>query len=299
MIRNVLLLLVIALLAPFQMNAGWVPLKNTKTGQTPPKVTLLRDDAHSTVIRFEISGFDLREFSSGDKTFHSIDLLDEAITTDPGNPELPYLAKVLAIPDNAGVSVEVLESGEVQTFSNIYLPPARASWIEGQSEPAYVENRDAYRSEFIFPDNLARLEPPSVFRDFRITRVSVFPVRYLPAKKELQVVSSITVRITYGQGQVVNPRTTADRGIAPSFGKVYRSFIFNYQEVLNREYGGREDAREVLLCIMPDIFVNSFQVYADWKRQSGYDVHVTKFSDIGANPNNPDIVKSYIADCLS
>jgi len=297
MLKKLLLILLITIIVPFQMMAGWVPLKSAKTGQTPPKVTLLRDDNSGTVIRFEISGFDLKEFTSGNKTFQSVDLLAEAITTDEGNPELSYLAKVLAVPDNAGISVEVLETGEVQTFSNIYLPPARASWIEGQAEPPYVENRDAYRSESINPEDLARIEPPAVFRDFRIARVSVFPVRYIPAKKELQVVSSITVRINYGKGAVVNPRTTANKGIAPSFGKQYRSLIFNYQEVLNRLYGGREEAREVLLCIMPDIFVNSFQVYATWKRQSGYDVHVTKFSDIGANANNPDIVKSYIADC--
>ena len=219
MLKKLLLVLLIALSIPFQMNAEWVPLNKNKTAQTPPKVTLLRDDNNSSVIRFEISGFDLKKFRSEDKTYQAIDLLSEAITTDPGNPELPYLAKVLAIPDNAGVSVEVLETGEVQTFDDIYLPPARTSWIEGQAETPYVENRDAYQSDDIFPKDLARMEPPAVFRDFRIARVSVFPVRYIPAKKELQVVSSITVRINYGKGTVVNPRTTANRGIAPSFGK--------------------------------------------------------------------------------
>jgi len=31
-----------------------------------------------------------------------------------------------------------------------------------------------------------------------------------------------------------------------------------------------------MLCIMPDQFVASFQEYADWKRQSGTDIHITK-----------------------
>nr|NQU93610.1 hypothetical protein [Bacteroidota bacterium] len=137
---------------------------------------------------------------------------------------------------------------------------------------------------------------PAIFRDFRIARVSFFPVRYVPAKKELQVVSSITVRINYGPGEVVNPKTTPQRGIAPSFAKLYRSFIFNYQRVLDRRYDGMDDAREVMLCIMPDEFPESFQIYADWKRQSGTDVHVTKFSDIGANSSNPDIIKNHIAE---
>ena len=142
----------------------------------------------------------------------------------------------------------------------------------------------------------AQVESPSIFRDFRIARVSVFPVRYIPGKKELQVVSSITIRINYGAGEVVNPKITAKKAIAPSFGKLYQSFIYNYQSVLDKLYDSKEEGHELILCIMPDEFVASFQIYADWKRQSGTDVHVTKFSDIGANATNPDIIKNHISD---
>ena len=79
-------------------------------------------------------------------------------------------------------------------FNNINLPPARASWLEGSPETSYAENADAYNSHECLSREFVQLDPPSVFRDFRIARVSVFPLRYIPAKKELQVVSSITVR---------------------------------------------------------------------------------------------------------
>jgi hypothetical protein len=296
MLKSILLVLLISLLVPFKMMAEWVPVDKNKTSNMPPNVTLLRDDNNSTVIKIEISGFDLKEFISEDKTFQSVDLLSEIFTTDPGYPKLPYIAKILAIPDQAGISVEVLETGKVQTFKDIYLPPARLSWLEGEPEPPYKENIDAYRSDEVYPKEFAKLEPPSIFRDFRIVRVSVFPVRYIPAKKELQVVSSITVRINYGHGEVVNPKTTPKKAIASSFAKLYRSFIFNYQNVLDKLYNGKEDGREVMLCIMPDEFIGSFQIYADWKRQSGTDIHVTKFSDIGANSSNPLIIKNHIAD---
>jgi len=110
------------------------------------------------------------------------------------------------------------------------LPPARVSWFEGQPESPYTENGESYNSNDIYPKELAKIDPPSVFRDFRIARLSVFPVRYIPAKKELQTFSSITVRINYGEGEVINPKTTAQKAISPSFGKLYRSFIFNYQK---------------------------------------------------------------------
>jgi PKD repeat protein len=294
--KKSLLSLVIMLFIPFLMRAEWIPLNKQTTLPTPPNVTLISDDNNSTVLKIEISGFELKDFISGENHYQMMDLLSESFTTIPGFPELPYIAKVLAIPDQAGVSVEVLETGEIQSFNNINLLPARASWLEGSPETPYTENTDAYNSMSAFPGEFVKFDPPSIFRDFRIARVSAFPLRYIPAKKEIQAVSSITVRINYGPGEVINPKTSAKKLIAPSFGELYRNFIFNYQSVLDKLYGGKENGHELMLCIMPDEFITSFQIYADWKRQSGIDIHVTKFSDIGANGTNPDIIKTHIAD---
>ncbi len=296
MFKNLLFILLVITLVPFKAKAEWVPLDKNSKSNTSPKVTLISDGINNTVIKIEISGFDVKEFMSQGKTYQGIDLLSEIFSTEPGSPEIPYIAKVLAIPDQAAVSVEVLETSEVLTFANVYLPPARLSWIEGQPESPYEENNDIYQSNDVYPNVYAEVEAPSVFRDFRIARVSVFPVRYVPATNELKVVSSITVRINYGAGEVVNPKTTAKKAIAPSFGKLYRSLIFNYQNVLDKFYGGKEEGYELMLCIMPDEFVASFQIYADWKRESGTDIHVTKFSDISANATNPDIIKNHISD---
>ncbi len=293
--KKILFVLLIAI-QPYIIKAEWVPLDNKRAPETAPKVTIISDDNSSTVIKIEISGFDLKNFSAGGKDYQVLDLLTESNTAEPGNPALPCIAKVLAVPDQAGISVEVLETGNVQVFRDVNLAPARKSWYEGTPESPYEENARAYHSGDIYPEEYVKVEPPGIFRDFRIARVSVYPVRYIASRKELQVVSSMTVRVNYGKGEVINPKTTPLKAISPSFGKIYRSSIFNYQDVLNARYGGRETGRDLILCIMPDIFVQSFQVYADWKRQSGIDVHVTKFSDIGANAWDPDIIKNHIAD---
>jgi len=296
MFKKLLIFLIISAFIPFKMNAEWVSLDKNKVSKTPPKVTILSDDNNSTIIKVEIFGFNVKEFNTEEKTYQAVDLMTEIFSTESGFPELPHIAKILAIPDQAGVSVEVIETGNVQTFNNIYLPPARLSWFEGQAESFYLENIEAYNSNDIYPKEFVKIDSPSVFRDFRIGRVSIFPIRYVPAKKELQVVSSITIRINYDSDDVVNPKTTARKAISSSFGKLYRSFIFNYQNVLDNLYDGNERGREVMLCIMPDEFSESFQEYADWNRQSGTDIHVTKFSDIGANATDPDIIKDHITD---
>ncbi len=296
MYKKILIILLVLIVFIPKMNAHWVPVNNKSTSATPPNVTILSDNNQSTVIKIDLSGFELEDLFLGGKTFNKLDLLSEIFTTKPGYPELPYLAKVLAIPDDGGISVEVIETGEVEVFRNIHVQPARLSWIEGQPETPYNENINAYRSSDIYPKELAIIEPPSVFRDFRIARLSVFPIRYISSKNEIHAVSSITVKINYGKGEIVNPKTIDTKAIAPSFGKLYRSFIFNYQSVLDSRYNGNEEGRDVMLCIMPDDFVDTFQPYADWKTQRGTKVYITKFSDIGANAYNSTIIKDHISD---
>ena len=296
MYKKLLLALLVLTFMPFLSKAEWVSIDNSKASNTPPNVTIIGDDNNSTVMRIDLAGFDIQDFITEGKSYQSIDLLTEIFSQEPGYPELPYIAKVLAVPDQSAISVEVIETGEVQIFSDVYLPPARLSWFEGKPESPYIENIEAYETNNVYPQEYVKIDPPSIFRDFRIARVSVFPVRYIPAQNELQVVSSITVRINYGPGEVINPKTKSKNAIAPSFGKLYRSFIFNYQEVLDNLYGGKEEGHEVMLCIMDDMFEESFQIYADWKRESGTDIHVTTFSDIGANSSNPNIIKDHITD---
>jgi len=294
--KNKSLLLLLIFFTPFLLRAEWIPLNKNNAAQTPPNVTLISDDNNSTVIKIDISGFDLKDLFTEGKTYQSADLLSESFIAKPGFPALPYISKILAIPDQANVSYEIMEIGEMQTYENIILPPARESWIEGSPETSYTENLKAYNSMEDFPNELVQFETPSVFRDFRIMRLSIFPLRYIASKKQLQAISSITVKINYTDGKTTNPKISTKKQIAPSFGALYRSFIFNYQSVLDNLYDGREDGHELMLCIMPDDFYDSFQDYASWKRQSGIDIHITKFSDIGANSSDPDIIKDHIAD---
>jgi hypothetical protein len=294
--RKILLQLMTIVFFPYLLQAEWIPLNKEKTSSVPPNVTLISDDNASTILKIDFSGFDLKDFRTASAKYQKVDLLSESFTNQPGFPELPYLAKVLAIPDQAAISVEVIETGEMQTLYNIHLPPARDSWFEGSPEPLFTENEKVYQSQDPYPGVFAKLDDPSVFRDFRITRVSVFPMQYFPAKNELQVFNSITVEIKYGTGEVINPKTTMQKPIAPSFGALYNNFIFNYENVLNKNYGGKETGHDLMLCIMPDGFVTSFQTYADWKRRSGIDIHITKFSDIGATATNSVTIKNHITD---
>jgi len=155
MFKKILIILTISAFIPLKMNAEWISLNKNKVSKTPPKVTILSDDNSSTIIKVELAGFNIKELYTEGKIYRPVDLMTEIFTNESGFPALPHIAKILAIPDNSSVSVEVLETGNIQTFKNIYLPPARLSWFEGKPESPYTENQEAYNSTDVYPK-----EPP-------------------------------------------------------------------------------------------------------------------------------------------
>ena len=75
--KKILLPLITAMILPFLLRAEWIPIGKQNTSPTPPTVTLISDDNSNTVIKIEISGFELKDLISGDKHYQVIDLLSE------------------------------------------------------------------------------------------------------------------------------------------------------------------------------------------------------------------------------
>ena len=278
--------------------AQWIPLIENAAPDSPPSVKLISDDINGTVIKIDLPGFRIKEFNDEGILYHSIEFDDKAITSEVGMPEIPHIAKILAIPDQGNAIIEILQTGEPQIINGINIPPTRKSWLEGEPESDYIKNDDSYNSESVYPADFASVEDPVIFRDFRITRVSIFPIRYSPARQEIQAYSSITIRIKYVSGTGKNPKTTPNKPIAPSFAKLYKSTIFNYNEVLQR-YADQVDGHDIMLCITPDMYIEEFQPYADWKNKSGTEIIVKKFSEIGATYNDPQPIKNYILNAYN
>ncbi len=297
--KKIIFIISILLLLQSSIFSQWVSLDNATEINSEPKVTILEDSESSTTINVKLSGFYLSEVAAENKTYQKVDLLNEIFITEAGMPEVPYVASVLAIPDDAAVEIEVISKGRTHKFENINLAPARESWWEGAEEPAYVENSAGYRSDSLFPEYSVSNDEPAIFRDFRIARVAAYPVKYNAAKKELEVTEEMTIKVNYLSGRAKNPKTVKSKGIAPSFGQLYRGFLLNYESVLQRNFHGEESAHDIMLVITPDDFYDDFQVYANWRNREGIQIFITKFSEIGANSTDPQIIKDHIANAYT
>jgi hypothetical protein len=74
---------------------------------------------------------------------------------------------------------------------------------------------------------------------------------------------------------------SSERPIAPAFDVLYKCLDSTYTS--QQKPGSSSPGRDVMVCIMPDNFAQTFQTYAEWKHESGTFIKIVKFSDIGAS----------------
>jgi len=121
---------------------------------------------------------------------------------EPGAPMMPLAGTLLGLPPQGHPRVEVIEA-QWETMATEPLCPA-----PGLSEPAgqvddgprWVMQLDpaVYGQDHFLPSLLADIEPAGRFRDYRVGRLQIRPVRYNPVRGQLQICRRLVVRIDLG-----------------------------------------------------------------------------------------------------
>ncbi len=216
-----------------------------------------------------------------------------------GQPELPTLTTMIAIPDMAGITVTVnYESFEI--IEDIDVMPAQIPEPEGgftNPEPFSIDMA-TYNQDRFYPDILAEADTPVILRDVRMVQVAIYPVHYNPATRQLKIYRNISVDVSF-EGEVVNPKTIRHNYISEAFYPLYKAYIANFDEYMST-LTTTEVKRGGLLIITPNLggfmWADEMQEIANWKRQKGYDVVLATTHDVDPSDGKPTSaqLKSYI-----
>jgi hypothetical protein len=212
------------------------------------------------------------------------EFLNAAHIAEPGEPDVPVITTLIAIPDRAGVRLHVTHSG-YDTFENIDLAPTQSPQPESDPTPLpFVVDNEAYATDAFFPGELAEASEPAIMRDVRVTSITLQPVQYNPARRELRVYRELSVSVTY-DGEVVNPKATRHRYLSEGFYPIYKSMIANFEEM----FAGADVRRGGYYMIIKRNNADSLRVdsllqqVALWKHQKGYPVRIVPTTEINSN----------------
>ena len=272
----------------------WHPFAN-KGPEAMTEINIPNSDNYRTTVTIDIPGFYIEEEAVAGKTYHhiSIPILNGGTLTEEGSPQLPLIARFIAIPPDRDPEIRITEKIE-ETFVgyNVYpYQPPLPDVPEAQSSQTFTLNEKRYTTDAFYPEALVTSDDPAIIRDYRVIPLIIQPVRYNPVTKELVIARHIQIELTYSRIATQNVKTNFRAQISKTFEPLYRRFILNYdfvqppQEPMDGSY----------LIITHDNFYSAVLPLAEWKMLKGWRNKVVKTSDIAPNPTAAQIY-SYIHD---
>lgn len=282
--------LVILLSIIFSASAKeWVGTKSVSP--QPATVELISSDISTTILKATVSGFFKSPVNTGTENAFTLTLSEAYPMLEKGVPDLLKLSSSIIIPDMANMKVEIVSSAYTE-IQNISIAPSKGNLyrnINPDDVPFFYGS--TYSQDAFYPGNLASLQSPYIFRDYRGQAVWFYPFQYNPVTKVLRVYSEIVIKVseTADKGENIFSRAKADTKVDLEFNEIYSKHFVNYQQLRYApvdETGG-------MLIISYGTFMSAMQPLVDWKIRKGISVDMVSVTTAGGNSA---AIKNYIVN---
>lgn len=207
-----------------------------------------------------------------------------------GNPYLPDLGKIIAIPYNAEVSVNIRNEEWINLSGYNILPYQPQPNRCGQKMDIPFEKNDLiYRTDYFMPKETAYIEAYGILRDVRAARVVINPVKYNPFRSKLRILKSCEISISFNTNSVTPQYLKKGRFIPDVFAGLYKATFLNASilELSDKSKSGAE----LMLALVSDDLMTTSQPFFNWKLAKGIKVVAVPMSQVG---NTVSQIKAYI-----
>src|SRR5690554_2254832 len=145
------------------------------------------------------------------------------ITQEEGAPALPYYSTLIVLPPEASVDIAVYTgSPERKSVANVRPAPRSVVTIEDDTslhghsviDTTYEQDPAVYGVDEPYPNHAYRLSEPMYYRDLRLVRLELFPLRYQPASQIMEHSPTMEVTLTFTGAQLDQMRPAGGSSVA-------------------------------------------------------------------------------------
>ncbi len=254
------------------------------------KINIISSTLSEFIFEVEINNFLIKDTFAENSVYQVIRIFpEEGYTGEIGKPELPMITRLIAIPPQSGVFIdfEIIDQG---IFEDILVFPNQIG-IFGDSVYSFKIDSSFYAQNVWYPAERVKVGVPGILKDFRVVKVSIYPFSYNPLQKKLFIYKKLRIKIYFSGIDIRNSLSSLPQRINEEDISYYESLILNYDAFAPLE----KSQFPYYLVITADMYYDALSPFVSWKRKIGYNVIVTKISEI-TNPQSPDTVdiKNYI-----
>lgn len=234
--KGILVLFILALCGSILLADGWFSLQRGKSGApAEAAVWLLADDSQLVSYQVDLDGVLVGVQPSHGSLFSTLDIPGAGQTSEVGGPRLPVLRRFVEVPAGAraSASLEVLDArvfplratgAEFELFP-VQLPVEKlAGVVKPFQKDARIYGADAY-----YPAARLTVGEPMIMRGRTLLMVEFAPVRYNPARGEVEVVRSARIDIRLDGGDLDKSDALAWEKYSPAFERWFEANVTNYR----------------------------------------------------------------------
>jgi len=262
-----------------------------------PGAYVVNSSSSGLTVSYSFSTYGFGYFEIEGKRFISINTENIGVLQELGKPELPAWRDFIEVPYGADVDVKILtlktEKISLSQKGISYkikpaLPPLPK--IQGAKQQFVIDEK-VYSSDEFYPSTFTMVNYAGLMRGHNLYTLEIYPVKYNPAKNELEIVSEITVEVSFRGGDAAQTAKALERYFSPYFEYSLSKKILNYGIFESRKLNPALPV--VYLVVTPAEWVDTLSSLIRWNKEKGYQVKVATIpGDIPAGDTNS--VRNYL-----
>ena len=186
-------------------------------------------------ISYELGGFSLNQLNYKGEEMSEITIKGIALPNVAGSPNLPTESRMMAIPQGAKATMNVIRADR-QIIKNVNIAPALRIQAENEEpDMDYKKDMKVYSKNAFYPED-PFVMGSSYIRGVDAVTVAITPFQYNPVTKELAVYTNIELSVSYEGG---SGHFGEDRLRSPYWDPILAAELMNYDQLPVIDYEAR------------------------------------------------------------
>jgi hypothetical protein len=214
-----------------------------------------------------------------------------------GNPDLPVLNRLIEVPADAIVVVNVVGYNEVTLKLSDYdinklIAPSQES-VSKSADPdkiPYVKNDRVYATNAWFSNPMAQYHEVGVMRGVRMGRIEINPLTYNPVTGELKIFNDMKIEISFQNANFSKTDAEKARLSSPAFNGLL-SGMLNYSPA-TKDLNIHGTPMKFVI-VSHRMFEATLAPFVAWKKKQGFNT-ILRFTDEAGVGTTSAAIKTYL-----
>ena len=263
----------------------------------------VKSDFTSLKASFSFSGLETYEVNTERGVFSMLTMSNTVIGGNEGDPQIPALSELIAVPFGAIPSIRVTSYSttdyNLEDYGIHALMPRQPDLRKDQrpEDVPFVYNEAAYQTRGLRSEPTVRVSVDGVMRGVQVGRMSIEPVSYDPVNNKIRVFNDIEVEVSFDGADARATEEMLVKTYSPYFNSIYEQ-LFNGRSIRDvyEDHPDLWTAPVKMLVIANRMFEDCIQDWVAWKTTKGIYVDVNYTDNIGTTAS---AIQSFIQNKYS